>query len=304
MQSEMERRSATRRDLLRIASASFLMRAGLSVARAGAAGGSKRKVLYFTRSAGFEHSVVKRSGGGLSVSEKCMTELGQRDGFELECTKDGSVFEGDLSQYDAFAFYTTGDLTQPAADGSSPMTAAGKRKLLDAIVAGKGFIGFHSATDTFHSAGPRDQNQTDRDAYIAMLGGEFLTHGEQQEASLFASSAFLGKSVGVPSEAISFTDEWYTFKNFADDLHVILVQETLFMKGDAYRRPDFPATWARMHHQGRVFYTSLGHREDIWTNPFFQAIALAGLRWAMGRFDFDITPNIEKVTPRANQLTT
>jgi hypothetical protein len=57
-----------------------------------------------------------------------------------------------------------------------------------------------------------------------------------------------------------------------------------------------------MHGQGRVFYTSLGHREDVWTNPFFQTIALGGIAWALGRVDHDIKPNMDQVTPLANQL--
>ncbi|MFB3828197.1 MAG: ThuA domain-containing protein [Bryobacteraceae bacterium] len=262
----------------------------------------KPRILYFTRSAGFEHSVVKRSGSGLSHSENVMMEIGRRDGFDIECSKDGRIFDGDLSQYAAFAFYTTGDLTKPAKDGSPPMSAAGKRRLLEAVASGAGFIGFHSATDTFHSSGPRNENQAEPDPYIAMVGGEFVSHGAQQEASLHAVSPFLSKNAGVPAEGLSFTDEWYTGKNFAPDLHVILVQETKFMQGDAYRRPDFPQTWARMHGKGRVFYTSLGHREDVWTNPFFQAVAQTGMAWTTGRFDFVIKPNLGAVTPGANVL--
>ena len=90
-------------------------------------------------------------------------------------------------------------------------------------------------------------------------------------------------------------------KNFAKDLHVILVQETEYMKGDCYRRPNYPCTWARLHGKGRVFYTSLGHREDVWTNPFFQAIVLGGFDWALGNASADVKPNIDKVTPQANQ---
>ena len=278
--------------------------AALSVlARTPLAGDAKeRKVLFFTRSAGFEHSVVKRHGGELSHSEKNLIEMGRRSGFAVDCTKDGRVFDGNLAQYDAIAFYTTGDLTGPAQDGSPPMSPAGKQKLLDAIAAGKGFAGFHSASDTFHSNGPRHENQVEVDPYIAMLGGEFVTHGAEQEASLLATSEFFYKNIGVPYEGLSFTDEWYTFKNFAKDLHVILVQETRFMKGEAYRRPDYPATWVRMHGRGRVFYTSLGHREDVWVNPFFQAMAQGGLAWVMHQFDFDITPNLEKAAPHAGRL--
>jgi type 1 glutamine amidotransferase len=259
-------------------------------------------MLYFTRSAGIEHEVVKQSEAGPSHSEKNLIEMGRIRGFEVEGTKDGRVFDGDLSQYDAIAFYTSGDLTQLAQDGSPPMTRAGKQKLLDTIASGKGFVGFHSAADTFHSKAPLDASQAEVDPYIAMLGGEFVAEGADQEASLFAVSKFLVKEVGMPGQGLSFTEEWCTFKNFSPDLHVILVQETRYMEGDAYRRPDYPSTWVRMHGRGRVFYTSLGHREDVWSNPFFHAIAQGGLEWVMGGFDYDITPNIGKVTPQANQL--
>ena len=258
----------------------------------------KKKVLYFTRSVGFEHSVVHRPDGRPSHSEKVVAELGKRVGFEVECSKDGAVFDGDLNRFDLFAFYTCGDLTQPGKDPGRPLSAEGKRRLLEAVAGGKGFVGFHSAADTFHGpAGPAGP-----DPYVAMLGGEFVTHGEQQEASLVLASRFPGASGLGCAEGISFTDEWYALKNFAKDLHVILVQETRLMKGDCYRRPDFPCTWARMQGKGRVFYTSLGHREDVWTNPFFQAIVLGGFDWALGNAQADLKPNLAQVAPKANQL--
>lgn len=273
-----------------------MVSAGALAGRVPAVCGSKRqKVLYFSRSAGFEHSVVKRNGSELSYSDNVLTELGRRAGFDVECSKDGRVFDGNLDQYDAIAFYTTGDLTGPSKDGSPPMTPQGKQKLLDAVSAGKGFVGFHSATDSFHS-------KTEVDPYIAMIGGEFVIHGAQQEASLvIAGGGFPGMNLGM-GEGIAFTEEWYACKNFAKDLHVVLVQETKMMKGDMYRRPDYPETWVHLYGKGRVFYTSLGHREDVWVNPFFQAIALGGLSWAMGNTEFNVTPNIDKVTPLANQL--
>jgi type 1 glutamine amidotransferase len=262
-----------------------------------------KRLLFFTRSAGFEHSVVHREGGQLGHAERVLTEMGKRAGFDVECTKDGRVFDGDLAPYDVIAFYTTGDLTKESKDGSPAMSPEGKKRLLDAVAGGKGFVGFHSATDTFHSAGPRGENQTEVDPYIAMLGGEFIRHGRQQEASLIIASRFPGAGDLGCSEGISFTEEWYALKNFAPDLHVVLVQETKYMQGEPYQRPDFPCTWARMHGEGRVFYTSLGHREDVWTNPFFQTIALGGLRWALREVDAKVEPNLKRVAPHADQLT-
>jgi type 1 glutamine amidotransferase len=278
-----------RRELFRLTSAAIVPR----LFRA-AAPRTKRRLLYFTGSAGFTHSVVKRNGMPLSHSENLLTEMGRRSGFDVDCTKDGRVFDRDLDSYDGIAFYTTGDLTQATEGNPQPMTLAGKQKLLEAVAAGKGFVGFHSATDTFHS-------KAEIDPYIAMIGGEFLGHGQQQEASLAVASHFPSvANLGV-GESLSLYDEWYAMKNYASDLHVVLVQETKMMSGSEYRRPDFPATWARMHGKGRVFYTSLGHREDIWTNGFFQAIALGGIDWATRKVDFDVKPNLAELTPQANQ---
>jgi len=161
-------------------------------------------------------------------------------------------------------------------------------------------VGFHSASDTFHSKGPANENQTELDPYIAMLGGEFIVHGEQQKAKMKVASRNLPGLEGL--EDFDIVEEWYALKNFAKDLHVILVQETAGMRNDCYQRPSYPATWARKHRQGRVFFTSLGHREDVWTHPECQKVILAGFNWALGNVDADVTPNVEQVTPKAWQL--
>src|SRR5262249_37082431 len=101
-------------------------------------------------------------------------------------------------------------------------------------------------------------------------------------------------------------EEWYALKNFAPDLHVILVQQTDGMKrwgGDwMYNRPDFPATWARMHHKGRVFYTSMGHREHVRETARFQQLLLGGLAWSVGNKQEDIPPNLNKASPQAREV--
>lgn len=290
-----------RRDLLRTTGTAAIAASAFPLHWVAAADKRKQKVLYFSRSAGFEHDAVKIKNGQPSISDRTLTELGQKHGFDVVCTKDGRVFDGDLDQYDAIAFYTSGDLTKPNKAGTPPMTPEGKKKLLDTIAAGKGFVGLHAATDSFHTPGPRNQNQTEADPYIAMLGGEFIVHGAQQESTIRAASP---KFPGVKEfgEFQKLKEEWYTLKNFAKDLHVILIEDNEGMEGDCYQRPPFPMTWARVHGRGRVFYTSFGHRDDIWTNPDVRRIICGGLAWAMGNVDVDVTPNISKVTPKAGQL--
>jgi type 1 glutamine amidotransferase len=269
------------------------------------ASSGKRRLLVYTRSQGFEHSCLKRGKNNeLSLLETTVTELGKEHRFDVHCTKDGREFSfPTLKKYDAFLFETTMDLTKEGGDNQPPMPVEGKKALLNAIAEGKGFIGCHCASDTFHSEGKRDENQPQDkvDPYIAMLGGEFVSHGAQQKAWMRLVDHHFPGTKGLKD--FELNEEWYALKNFAPDLHVILVQDTKGMTGDLYHRPNFPATWARKHGKGRVFYTSMGHREDVWQNPMFQQLLLGGLSWAFGDAKADVKPNLETVAPKAAQLT-
>lgn len=268
---------------------------------AAAAEAPKRKILFFTKSSGFEHSAIKRKDGELGHAERVLTELGKQHNFEVLASKDGRVFDSDLSSFDAFFFYTTGDLTQAGTDGHPPMSRQGKQRLLDAVKGGKGFLASHCGSDSFHSAGGRFEEQAERDPYIAMLGGEFIKHGPQQKARQVVVSPKFPGLAGL-GESFEMHEEWYSLKNFADDLHVILVQDTQGMQGSDYQRPPYPATWARRYGQGRVFYTSMGHREDVWDHPTFQSILLGGLAWAVGNVEAEIPANLAQVTPGARVM--
>ncbi len=263
---------------------------------------SEPHVLLFTKSSGFQHSVVTRQDGEMGFAERVLTGYGAQHGFRVTATKDGSVFDGALDDYDVFFFYTTGDVLRPGRrDQSPPMSKSGKNALLEAINSGKGFIGSHCASDTFHSAGDRFATQKTPDPYIAMVGGEFIRHGAQQKARMRAVDSRFPGCQGLGT-GFDLHEEWYSTKNFAPDLHVLLAQETDGMKGSDYQRPPFPATWARQHGKGRVFYTSMGHREDVWTHPTFQNLLLGGVSWALRNVEADISPNMRKVTPKAGEM--
>jgi uncharacterized protein len=258
----------------------------------------------FTKSSGYEHSVVKRSGGKLSLAEQIVAALGSRHGFDVHATKDGRAFSSpELVRYDAFLFYTTGDLTTVGHDGNPPMSAQGKQRLLDLVRAGKGFVGTHSAADTFDTLGNRfdPKPEPHLDPYLKMLGAEFLMHDQQQKARLaVADKKFPG--MAVLDNGVEILEEWYPFRDFQPDLHVLAILETQGMAGPHYERPPFPNTWARLEGRGRVFYTALGHRPDVWISTMYQTLLAGGISWALGDVDADVTPNILQATPRANDI--
>ena len=299
----------------------MIIRAGIALAGVGLAGGAlaedakpkAKRVLFFSKSSVYEHSVIHRNGSELSFAEKILADLGPKRGIEFAFSKDGSLFNPDyLKQFDAFCFYTCDNPMIVGKDGFPAMTPAGKTALLEAVRQGKGFVGVHSASDTFHSNLAEDDKTREHvsryknygaeaDDFTKMLGGEFIIHAKQQKAKVrVIDNGFPGfKNAG---NELEWMEEWYSLKEFAGDLHVLLVQETEGMTGEPYRRPPYPNTWARMFGRGRVFYTALGHREDTWTNPLFQDMLFGGIAWAVGDVEADITPNIDQVTPHAEVI--
>jgi type 1 glutamine amidotransferase len=286
------------------------------------------KVLFFSKSSNFEHSVIKRRGGQPSWAEQVLAREGPRRGIEFTFSKDGSLFSPEyLAQFDAFIFYTSGDLTAPGKDGNPPISVAGKAALLDAVAHGKGFVGLHSAADTFHTgetaATNTDQPRTWRyrsagaeaDPYIRMLGGELIVHGTQQIARAQVIDLKFPGFTTLEGE-LELMEEWYSLTDFSPDLHVLLLLDPVRMCDPnangkdwppagwdtPYKRPPYPVAWARLQGQGRVFFTAIGHREDTWLNPLFQQILFGGLAWALREADADVTPNLAQVAPRAADL--
>jgi hypothetical protein len=272
-----------------------------------------KKVLFFSKSSIFEHSVIKSVGGKPSFAQGILSDLGPKHEIEFTFSKDGSLFTRDyLAQFDTYCFYTTGTLTEVGTDKNPAMTPEGKDAFLNAIKNGKGFVGIHSATDTFHTGEvpgvPAEKAPTryknygaEADPYIRMIGGEFIHHDSQQVAKMRVVDHKFPGFEGL-GDSFSLNEEWYSLKDFSPDLHVLLVQETEGMKGPNYQRPPYPATWARMHGKGRVFYTSMGHREDVWMNPLFQNILFGGISWSVRNVDADVTPNLLQAAPNCMTL--
>jgi type 1 glutamine amidotransferase len=179
-----------------------------------------------------------------------------------------------LNRYDAVIFAnTTGDLPVPD-----------PQALVDWVKAGHGFCAMHSGSDTFHKFPP----------YIEMLGGEFLTHGPQVTVTALNRDPRHPATKHLPA-AWEIFDEIYEFKNH-DQTNV---KELLSL--DRHPQTKAPGyhgmSWYRTPGKGRVFYTSLGHREDMWDpawkdaqgqrkNPPAIALAyqqhiLGGIKWVL-----------------------
>lgn len=233
--------------------------------------------LLFTKSSGFEHDVVKRRDDGPNLLARAIAPIfGDRP---MIATKDGRHFEPDrIGRFAGFIFYTSGDLTQTGTDRQPPMSTAGKAALLQAVEQGTPFIGLHCATDSFRQ--PVDGKP---DPYTQMIGGRFESHGDQQRAAVsIADASFPGAHLGQPDD-FELNEEWYAFDYVGEDVKAIHTLQTAGMKGDMYARQPYPITWTRTHGKGRVFYTALGHREDVINSERFKRLIGGAIDWCEGR---------------------
>jgi type 1 glutamine amidotransferase len=220
-----------------------------------------RRVLYLTQSAGFKHDV-------LPLSEKILSDIGQKHGFAVTVSGDAStITAGSLEPYAAVVFYTTGEL---------PMNDEQKAALMAWIRSGKGFVGVHSATDTFYQW----------PEYGEMIGGYFDEHPWNTQVTMkvedhgHASTKHLGRTWTI-------ADEIYQFKNYSrGDKHVLLSLDVasvdLTVKGVKRTDGDFANAWYKSWGSGRVFYTALGHKPEVWQDPAYQQHLAGGITWAMG----------------------
>jgi type 1 glutamine amidotransferase len=221
------------------------------------------KVLYLTQSAGFKHAV-------LPLSEEILPQIGAAaHAFEVTIAHDSAAITADnLQAYDAVVFYTTGEL---------PMSDAQKRALIDFVRGGKGFVGIHSATDTFYKW----------PEYGALVGGYFNDHPWHQDVRIRVEDAAHPATRHLPA-SFTVNDEIYQFRDWSRaDVHVLLSLDPSSVdltKPNVKRTDkDFALAWTKTIGKGRMFYTALGHEPALWRDERFQRHLLGGIRWAMGR---------------------
>lgn len=237
-------------------------------APAGAGKEAKKRLLLITESRGFVHDVVNRKKKDMCVVEKTFVELSKKyPFFEVDFTQDSrQAIDGEnLKKYDAVFFYTTGEL---------PLTDAQKSDLLAFVKNGKGFGGSHCATDTFYNW----------KEYGELIGAYFDGHPWHTKVKVIVEDSKSPATKHLP-QMFEITDEIYQFKTPYDrkKLHVLMRLDMDSVKNAGKRDDkDNALAWTHEYGQGRVFYTALGHREEVWNDPRFQEHVIGGLKYMFG----------------------
>jgi uncharacterized protein len=221
------------------------------------------RILYFTYSAGYRHDVIP-------LSEAILTQLGKNSGaFEVIATEDMSEFStGNLERYAAVMFYTTGEI---------PMSRVQKAALLKFVRSGRGFLGVHSATDTFY-AWPD---------YLDLIGGYFNGHPWRQVVTIEVTDA-ADPLVAFLENSLQLNDEIYQISDFDYRGSRVLLRldqssVDLSKTGVHQRFYGWPLAWKRLFGEGRVFYSALGHEASVWRDPRYQRLLTNAILWSTRR---------------------
>ena len=221
------------------------------------------RILYFTYSAGYRHDV-------LPLSAAILTQLGRDCGaFEIVATEDLAEFStGNLERYAAVMFYTTGEI---------PMSSVQKTALLNFVRSGRGFLGIHSAADTFYTWPD----------YLDLIGGYFDGHPWHQAVTIEVADtadplvAFLGSSLQLNDEIYQIGD--FDFRGSRVLLRLDQSSVDLGEAGVHQRFYGWPLVWKRFFGEGRVFYSALGHGESVWQDPRYQRLLTNAILWSTRR---------------------
>ena len=248
-----------------------LVALGIVVSTTGSADRPAPRLLLITHAAAYEHDVVRRPANGRpSLVEQTVTELGRQSDFTVThmqtAAELATLTPVYVRKFRAVMLFTT---------GSVPLPTETRLALFEHVRSGAGFIGVHSASDTWYEV----------PEYAALLGGVFNGHPWHERVRIIVEDSSHPATAHLGS-VFWLTDEIYQFRNWSrSGVHVLLRLDPSSIALDRGSRQDadYALAWTHSHGQGRVFYTALGHRPDVWADERYRQHLLGGILWAMGR---------------------
>ncbi len=235
-----------------------------------------RKLLIFSRCEGFYHDVIP-------TANRAFQEMGKESGaFEAVVSDDMTMFDPEnLNRFDAVLLNNTTGLK---------FADLGQRQaLLDFVRGGKGLIGIHASTDNFYEWPEGAELMGGLfDGHPWGAGGTWAVKIDEPDHPLTA--AFEGKPFTIKDEIYQFKAP-YSRERLRVLLRLDLSDENnRSAQGIKREDNDFAISWVRPYGKGRVFYCSLGHNPEVFSNQAVLRHYLAGIRYALGDLKVEDAP--------------
>jgi uncharacterized protein len=258
----------------------FLFVLGLLSLAVGLEAQVPKRILYFSHTAGFRH-------GSINVAREVLRGLDPAR-FLVTASEDVAILSAErLREFDAVFFYTSGEL---------PLTAGQKRDLLEYVRQGGGFAGTHSATDTLYTW----------PEYGELLGGYFDGHPWTQDVRIDVEDPDHPVTRGLP-DSFPLREEVYQFRAFDRRRTRVLLTldtRTVNLRANGVNRTDgdFALAWVHRYGQGRVFYTALGHFDEVFRDTNVQRMLRQAMEWISGLSEAETMPRGGEVRPEVTAV--
>lgn len=236
--------------------------------------------------------VTKDPHGGNPYGRVAMKSLGEKTGaFEPVVSNDQwLLMPENLKQFDVLILNNTaGEWATPGEElmkklGRTDVKAVEaelRQGILDWVTAGGGVVAYHFALGAIRTW--LEFNE--------LLGGKNGGHAWDREMAFQIEepdhplvAAFGGKGFRQREETFQFAAPWSRDKVrvlISIDNEAADVEKT----APGYRirdDRDFAIAWVKTYGKGRVFYTSFGHRTELYLKPVFLQFYLDGIQFAAG----------------------
>jgi type 1 glutamine amidotransferase len=246
-----------------------------------------RKILVFWRCEGFFHTVIP-------VVNEALKIMGEKTGaFEVTLTNDYAVFTPEaLKPFDAICLNNT--TTLKLDPHRTPEACAA---IMDFVKGGKGLIGIHAAADSFYAT---DKSPYDWPEAQEMIGNRFTGHPwtsgstvaiKIDEPNNPLTEPFHGRGFKIKDEIYRTAPPVYS----RDKQEVLMSLDmsdpnTRNVNGFKETDVDTGISWIKSWGQGRVFYCSLGHNDEIFMTAPILEYYLRGIQFALGDLKVSVSP--------------
>lgn len=237
------------------------------------------RVLVFAKTKGWHHTSIP-------FGFKAIEGIGKKMDFITDTTSDSKVFtDNNLKNYATVVFNNT---------SGNVLNAEEQAAFERYIQAGGGYVGIHAAADT----------EFDWPWYGKLVGAWFESHPSNsniRKAVVEIVDNNHPSTTGLPAKW-SRTDEWYNYKMFYPDLHVLANLDENSYEGGT-NGSNHPVSWYHEFDGGRAFYTGNGHTDESYSEPQFLEHLSGGIKYALGdRKPLDYAKAYSVVTPDQNRF--
>ena len=228
-------------------------------------------VLVFSKTTGYRH------GEAIDASIPVFKQMASQNHWFVYQTEEGGVFNAEqLSRFKIVIFNNS---------SGRVLNEQQQTALSQYVEAGGTLLGIHSAGDNSHHWPWYETN---------LIGTLFSHHPldpQLQKTKVFMEASADSTLAHKISPSWTNEDEWYVFFNQPEGMRILsyIDGDKIIPSGNMLWIKDknfgmgkhHPVTWYRNVGKGKTFYTSMGHKKEIWQNKNYVQMIENAVWWAM-----------------------